>query len=306
VPSRTAQATAAARAAHLTVDREPWIFEDTLAFALLDESAAGLLAEHREPAAPPALASMRVAMTARSRYTEACLAAAVDRGMDQYVVLGAGLDSFAYRSSLVDRLRVYEVDRPATQAWKRERLAAARIPVPARVDLVAVDLATESLEERLVGSGFDPARPAFLSWLGVTQYLTPEAIGATLDVIAGFAAGTELVMEYLVPAELRDRAGQELADYFMPRAAASAEPWLTFLSPGQAADALAARSLVAVDDVDRKNQVPSRIWHRSDQLRPHELGRLVHATAGGSRPAQASAIGRPTTSTSRSSGSSSR
>ncbi len=70
----------------------------------------------------------------------------------------------------------------------------------------------------------------FLSWLGVTQYLTTEAIGQTLDVIGGFAAGTELVMEYLVPADLRDEAGQEVADYFMPRAAASAEPWLTFLT----------------------------------------------------------------------------
>lgn len=158
------------------------------------------------------------------------LSAAVDRGVDQHVLLGAGLDSFAYRSRLIDRVHVYEVDRPATRAWKRERLAAARIPIPARVDLVAVDFTIDPLEDHLVGSGFDPSRPVFLSWLGVTQYLTTEAIGQTLDVIGGFAAGTELVMEYLVPADLRDEAGQEVADYFMPRAAASAEPWLTFLT----------------------------------------------------------------------------
>jgi O-methyltransferase involved in polyketide biosynthesis len=104
VPSRTAQATAAARAAHLVVDSEPWIFEDPLALALLDESADELLSAHRDSAAPRALASIRVAMTTRSRYTEARLAAAVDRGFDQYVLLGAGLDSFAYRSPLIDRL----------------------------------------------------------------------------------------------------------------------------------------------------------------------------------------------------------
>jgi methyltransferase (TIGR00027 family) len=278
VPSRTAQATAAARAAHLIVDREPWIFEDTLALALLDESGDDLLAAHREPAGPSALASMRVAMTTRSRYTETRLAAAVDRGVDQYVLLGAGLDSFAYRSSLIDRLRVFEVDRPATQAWKRERLAAAQIPAPDRVDLVAVDFTVDSLEDRLVGSGFDPSRPAFLSWLGVTQYLSTEAIGATLDVIGGFAAGTELVMEYLVPAELRDEAGQELADYFMPSAAASTEPWVTFLTPIETAEALAARSLVVIDDLDREHQIARKLWLRSDRLHPHKLGRLAHAT----------------------------
>jgi len=267
-----------ARAAHLLVDREPWIFEDTLALALLDESADDLLLPHRDPDAPGALASIRVAITTRSRYTEARLARAVDRGVDQYVLLGAGLDSFAYRSPLTDRLHVYEVDRPATQAWKRERLAAARISVPARVDLVAVDFTIDSLEDRLVGTGFDPSRPAFLSWLGVTQYLTTDAIGATLDVIGGFAAGTELVMEYLVPTELRDGAGQEVADYFMPRAAASAEPWLTFLTPSETAAALAARSLVVIDDVDREHQVPRLLWQRSDRLHPHKLGRLVHAT----------------------------
>jgi methyltransferase (TIGR00027 family) len=278
VPSGTAQATAAARAAHLIVDREPWIFEDTLALTLLDESADDPLFPHRDPAAPGALASIRVAMTARSRYTEARLAAAVDRGIDQYVLLGAGLDSFAYRSPLIDRLHVYEVDRPATQAWKRERLAAARIPVPARVDLVAVDFTIDSLEAHLVGSGFDPSRPAFVSWLGVTQYLTTHAIRATLDVIGGLATGTELVMEYLVPAELRDEAGQEVADYFMPRAAASAEPWLTFLTPTETAEALAARSMLVIDDVDRERQIARRLWQRSDRLHPHKLGRLAHAT----------------------------
>ena len=105
-----------------------------------------------------------------------------------------------------------------------------------------------------------------------------EAIDQTLDEIGGFAAGTELVMEYLVPAELRDRAGQEVAGYFMPRAAASAEPWLTFLTPAEAAETLEARSLIVTDDVDREHQIARSLWQRSDQLHPHKLGRLAHAT----------------------------
>lgn len=111
----------------------------------------------------------------------------------------------------------------------------------------------------------------FEGWLGVTQYLTTKVIGV-------FAAGTELVMEYLVPADLRDEPGQEVADYFMPRAAASAEPWLTFLTPFEAAESLTARGLIVTDDVDREHQVAPRLWHRSDRLHPHRLGRLAHAT----------------------------
>jgi methyltransferase (TIGR00027 family) len=276
-PSRTALATAAARAAHLIIDRAPWIFEDTLALALLGDLAADLIAVHRERATAAVLAALRVAMTTRSRYTEDRLRAAVAHGLRQYVLLGAGLDSFAYRSPWAAPLCVFEVDHPATQAWKRDRLAAAAIPVPPHVRFVPVDLAVDSLGERLGAMGCERSQPAFVSWLGVTQYLSAPAISATLEVIGGFAVGTELVMEYLVPAELRDAAGQALADYFMPRAAAVGEPWVTFLSPSATARLLSARGLVLLDDVGRKDQIEPGLWTRADALSPHELGRLARA-----------------------------
>jgi methyltransferase (TIGR00027 family) len=270
-------ATAAARAAHLVIDHEPWIFEDRLAVVLLGELAADLVGAHRDPAHDVALASMRVAMTARSRYSEARLGEAVGRGIGQYVVLGAGLDSFAYRSPLASGTCVFEVDHPATQAWKRERLAAAAITAPSQVKFVAVDFRVDSLSDRLIEMGFDPARPAFIAWVGVTQYLPEQAIDATLEMIGGFCEGTELVIEYLVPVDMRDGDGQALADFFMPRAAAFGEPWLTFLTPTEIAGMLTARSMIVLEDVGRSDQIEPRLWERSDALRPHELGRLARA-----------------------------
>jgi methyltransferase (TIGR00027 family) len=276
-PSRTALGTAAARAAHLIVDRRPRIFEDTLALALLGDRADELVGVHHDREEAENLARMRVAMLTRSRYTEDRLAEVVARGTGQYVLLGAGLDSFAYRSPLVDRLQVFEVDHPATQAWKRERLGAASVPVPSTVTFVPVDFRVDRLTDRLVEAGYDRSRPAFVSWLGVTQYLTADAIGATLDAIGGFAAGTELVIEYLLPAEMRDAGGQALADFFMPRSAAFGEPWLTFFAPAGIGELLARRGLVVTEDVGRRDQIDPGLWERSDGLCPHELGRLALA-----------------------------
>lgn len=276
-PSRTALATAAARAAHLAVDQEPWIFEDRLAAVLLGELADELTAVHRANPTAEGPAVMRVAMTTRSRYAENHLAEAVGRGTDQYVLLGAGLDSFAYRSPLAQQLTVFEVDHPATQAWKRARLADAGISVPDQVRFVPVDFAIDSLGDRLAEQDFDPSRLAFVSWLGVTQYLTREAIGATVDEISALSAGAELVVEYLVPAEMRDDAGRIGAEMFMPRAAAWGEPWVTFLTPSDVARLLTTHGMTVVDDVSRKDQIDSRLWERSDALHPHEMGRLVWA-----------------------------
>jgi methyltransferase (TIGR00027 family) len=128
-------ATAAARAAHLVVDREPWLFEDRLAAALLGDAADDLLAAHREPAHADILASLRVAMTTRSRYTEERLSEAARRGIEQCVLLGAGLDSFAYRAPVARQLRVFEVDHPATQAWKVAGWRKLRFPFLTRFAL---------------------------------------------------------------------------------------------------------------------------------------------------------------------------
>jgi methyltransferase (TIGR00027 family) len=219
---------------------------------------------------------MRVAMAARSAYAEHRAAQAVQRGIDQCVILGAGLDSFAYRSPLAARLVIFEVDHPATQAWKATRLHAAAVPIPDVLRLVPVDFTVDSLADRLAAAGFDRSRPAFLTWLGVTQYLPIDAISRTLEVLAGFAAGTELVMEYLLPGGLRDHGGRTLAEFFMPKAAAAGEPWTTFLTPAQARGLVITHGWRVVEDVGRQDQVEASLWQRRDALRPHELGRPLH------------------------------
>jgi methyltransferase (TIGR00027 family) len=261
------------------VDARPRIFEDTLACSLLGDQADELVDAHRGREAAGAHAAMRVAMTARARYTEDRLSEAFTRGIRQCVILGAGLDSLAYRSRLVGELRIFEVDHPDTQAWKSDRLGAAAIAVPRAVTFVGVDFRVDSLTKRLADMGFDPGRPAFVTWIGVTQYLRPAAIGATLDEIGGLAPGTELILEYVVPEGLRDAAGQAFAEWFMPRAAASGEPWLSFLTPSAVARLLQARGLVVRQDVGRRDQIDPSLWRRTDELRPHELGRLAWAAA---------------------------
>lgn len=282
--SQTALTAAAARAAHLIVDSGPVIFADTLAAPLLGDQAEELLAYHRLHGTHLVLAGARVQVTTRSRYTEDRVARGARRGVTQYVILGAGLDSFAYRSDLAGRVRVFEVDHPATQDWKRARLSTADITVPGRVEYVAVDFEHDSLEECLVRAGFDRSRPAIVSWLGVTVYLTRAAIGGTLDVVAGFAPGTELILDYLVPAEMRDADGRVYAELVMPVSAERGEPWLTFLTPEEMSTLLADRGFERVQHVRQRDTVDAALWERTDCLRPSNLSVIARASLPASRP----------------------
>jgi methyltransferase (TIGR00027 family) len=215
-PSQTAMTAAAARAAHLLVDSEPRIFADSLAALLLGDKAETYLRYHREHGDHPLLAGTRAQATCRSRFTENQLALAAARGTAQYVILGAGLDSFACRSELAGRLRVFEVDHPATQQRKRALMAAAGLAEPPTLTWVPVDFETDELIAALTAAGLDPAAPAFVSWLGVTMYLTAEAIGATLASLSRLAPGSELVTDYMLTADLRDADGVAYADLVMP------------------------------------------------------------------------------------------
>jgi methyltransferase (TIGR00027 family) len=277
-PSQTALTAAAARAAHLLVDAPPFIFADTVAAALLGDRADELIGFHRDHPTHPVLAAARVQVICRSRYTEDRLARAAADGVRQYVILGAGLDSFGYRPGLASQLRIFEVDHPATQQWKREALATAGIPVPGTVTFVPADLATSRLDGVLAASGFDPSQPAVISWLGVTMYLTRDAIGRVLDAIGTFAPGTELIANYMLPPGLRDAAGNSYAEQVGAHAAERGEPWLTFLSPAEIAALLTLRGIEPAEHVSQRDAVDAALWHRSDSLRPLELSFLTRAT----------------------------
>src|SRR6478752_638977 len=176
-PSRTAWMAATHRAAHQVLERG-LIFSDPLALRILGQDADTVA---RDALAHPERRGMRAFIAARAQLAESALAAGVERrGVGQLVVLGAGLDTFAYRNPLADRLRVFEVDHPATQAWKRRRLDEAGIAAPDGVVYAPVDFEREALLDGLAAAGLDPARRTFFMWLGVVPYLTSEAVRATL------------------------------------------------------------------------------------------------------------------------------
>jgi methyltransferase (TIGR00027 family) len=271
-PSLTAFTAAAARAAHLIVDDDPPIFADTLAEAMLGERAGELIGFHRAHGTHPILSGARAQVTCRSRYTEDSLADGIGLGTGQYVMLGAGLDSFARRSRLAGQVRVFEIDHPATQEWKR-RIA----PVPENVSFVPVDFSRDSLRERLGAAGFDFAAPAFVSWLGTTMYLEENAIEQTLSVTGGFAPGSEVIVDYMLPAGLRDAAGDSYAEQVGQALAERGEPWLSLFAPDDMAALLRRHGFGPVRDVRQRDMIPAAAWDRTDSLRPADLSRIAHA-----------------------------
>lgn len=189
---RTAFSAAALRAAHTLRGAEPLIFRDELALALTDMPEAEVIAlGQRVPAASASTCVLR------SRYTEDRLAAARDR-LDQYVVLGAGLDSYALRmTDEPGELTVFEVDDPPFQAWKRRRIAEIGLVPPPQLRFVPCDFERTRIEDALAGSGFATDRPCFVSWLGVTQYLTRDAIRETLRWAGARPIGSQIVLTFL-------------------------------------------------------------------------------------------------------------
>src|ERR1700712_1077900 len=193
-PSQTALGAARLRAAHQVLDGAS-IFADPLAVRILGSEQASIDHAPAHPMGP----RLRWFIAARSRIAEEALTVAVGNGTTQLVVLGAGLDTLAYRTPLASRLRIFEVDHPATQAWKRELLTSAAIAVPGSVSFVAVDFERETLAQALDAAGFDGTQRSFFSWLGVVPYLTEQAVFSTLTTIARLPGGAEVVFDYVNP-----------------------------------------------------------------------------------------------------------
>jgi methyltransferase (TIGR00027 family) len=226
--SRTALRVAIRRAAHQLLDL-PRVFDDPLALRIIGSEAAEELRSN--PKEHHAFSrAFRAFMAARSRYAEDELALAVAHGVRQYVVLGAGLDTFAYRNPHAG-LRVFEVDHPATQAWKREQLQAAGIPIPPSLDFVAIDFERETLADGLAHSEFNPTAAAFFSWLGVTPYLTRDACMATLSFIAKMPAGSGLVFDFAVDPALLSTGQRQALEALSERVARYGEPFQLFFDP---------------------------------------------------------------------------
>jgi methyltransferase (TIGR00027 family) len=256
-PSRTALVTAYARAYHQIADR-PRILTDPLAARLLgvtvDElTELGRPAEDR-PGSGVGSGLLRLGVSdrprrlffaARARFAEDRVAAAVAAGVRQVVILGAGLDTFAYRNPHPG-LRVFEVDHPATQAWKHERLTASGIDQPERLTFVPVDFETDTLATRLEAAGFRRTDPAVFVWLGVVFYLTQDAARTTLEYIARQSEPVEVIFDYLQPGDTDEDRAQLQAR--ANRATAVGEPWFSYFTPDDIAAQLRALGFTDVED----------------------------------------------------------
>jgi len=232
-PSPTAIAIAVHRAAHQLLDDEPKILNDPFARDLAGLANDEELKKAFEAFAMPDFPRMRVHFTLRSRYAEDELSMAIERGVSQYVILGAGLDSFAFRRpDLMPNLHVYEVDHPATQSWKRARVEELSIPVPPTLHYVPIDFESGALSTGLAVGGLDREAKTFFSWLGVIQYLARDAVLNTLREIASVAApGSELVIQFVVPAATIGGAEGDLVTALADRAANMGEPFRSFFKP---------------------------------------------------------------------------
>src|SRR5579859_6230475 len=163
----------------------------------------------------------------RSRVVEDLVQRALSQGLQQYVIVGAGLDSFAYRRvDLLDQLRVFEVDHPASQRWKRQRLEQLSIPTPKSLVFAPVDFESQSLVDGLVASGFEGDAPAVFSWIGVTMYLTTDAIRKTLRAVASCGHGSQIVLTYNQPASILDALSRTVADTPADTIGQSGEPFI--------------------------------------------------------------------------------
>ena len=203
---------------------------------------------------------------------------AVERGVSQYVILGAGLDSFAYRrTDLASVLRVFEVDHPATQAWKRRRLGEEGIDLPPNLNLVPVDFEKQSLLEGLRASDYRTNLPAVFSWLGVTMYLSEATAMSVLGAIANLPRGSGVVFDYAInPMELTEPV-RKAVEFMASRVAAAGEPWTLFFDPARLARSLDALGYTHVDDLDGEAINARYFDGRADGLQVGSAGRLLYA-----------------------------
>lgn len=257
------------RAAHQVLD-DPKVLDDPIAAPIIgiENLAADDSAVSR---------SMRAFMVVRSRYAEDQLAMAVANGVCQYVVLGAGLDTFAYRNPF-RQLRVFEVDHPATQAWKRERLTAAKITIPPELTFVAVDFEKQKLDIQLEAAGLRSAEPAFFSWLGVTPYLTRGAFEGTLHFIAAMPPGSGVAFDFAVERSALGFMERMALDELSRRVASAGEPFQLFFDPQTLVEDLTAMGFSRVERLGR-DEINARYFaHRSDKLHVRgNLGQLMSA-----------------------------
>jgi methyltransferase (TIGR00027 family) len=275
-PSRTSMLAAVGRGMHRQWHERPWVLDDAYALPLVGPGWPDVLAIF-DSALPRNLQEIAVGfLVARSRYVEDRLEAG---DFSQYVLLGAGLDSLAWRRpDLLRQVKIFEVDHPNTQAWKRERAAAIGLPEGDGHVFAPVDFETEELRDALDRAGFDWSRATLFSWLGVVMYLTRDAIATTLRTLAGAGPGSGIVVTYRPPPEYLDDDSVALLKAIEPVLVKLGEPFLDGLAPAEF-EALVRDCGHTVDENVEPAKLEGRYFaDRNDGLRPYSLERILSAS----------------------------
>lgn len=272
-PSMTARGVAILRAAHQLIDGVPPILDDQPIVRMFGpEGEAHIHAEIERYQSGPARA-LRSHVLLRSRFAEDCLCDAVARGVRQYLLLGAGFDTFAYRQPEWAReIRIVEIDQPASQAAKRAMLAKAGIDMPSNVAFADVDFERETLADGLRRCGVPFDRPTFFSWLGVTMYLTRDAIDATLATAASFPAGSEIALTFAQPP-----ADGEGTSALADRAAEVGEPWISYFTREDIEAVLRGHGFREVEFLAREEAMRRYYAGRRDGLLPPKRVSILRA-----------------------------
>lgn len=261
---------------HVQVDAPPHVLDDEVGLQLVAPDDGW---RDRPDMDPVFTRGFRASIVARARFLEDLVTAEAVRGVGQYVLLGAGLDTFAQRRpEIASRLQVFEVDRPGPQAWKRRRLTELGFGIPRWLRLVPVDFEATSWWDQLTAAGFDASQPAVVASMGVSMYLSREANAATLGHIASFAPGSTLAMTFLLPLELideSDRPGLQMAE---SGARASGTPFLSFFAPKDVLEIVCAAGFREALHVSLSDLADRYFAGRTDGFAPSSGEDLLVAT----------------------------
>jgi methyltransferase (TIGR00027 family) len=276
-PESTAVRTALWRAMHVRVDPPPHVLEDEIGLEL---AAPGDDWRRRPDMDPRATSPFRAAMVARARFVEDLIVEQADLGVAQYVILGAGLDTFAQRRpEIAGRLRVFEVDQPGPQAWKRRRLIELGYGIPDWLHLVPIDFEeSEDWMKQLSAAGLDSGRPAVVVCTGVTMYLTEDATASILREVAALAPGSTLAMTFLLPIELLDDADRSGSRASKEGAQASGTPFISFYTPPEMLELAHEAGFTGARHVSGASLAERYFADRTDGLRPSSGEDLLLAT----------------------------
>ncbi len=276
--STTAWAVAMARAAHAKFHSPP-IFDDSLVLSLIDPQYQPMLEYFAPPEQPDATYRNRAYIAFRQRYQEQCLAESYANGLRQYVILGAGLDSYAFRQSAdLPDLQIFEVDFPATQQDKAARIAALGWQQPGNLHFAPCDFNVDNLRDCLVDAGFDPGQPAYFAWMGVTVYLPKATVASTLQSLLQIApAGGRIALEYAPPTDLLAGDDRICREASLAQPTREDEPFLAFYSLAELQALLEQLGYTRVDALDHNAAAAQVLARRDDNIGIHYGFRLLSA-----------------------------